>query len=56
MQFALVSSTCKITRRNMTQAVERDVKQQSNPNLADRQNRQTNKFDQAKVTMHIKHV
>ena len=29
MQYALVSSTCKkITRRNMTLAVERDVKQQ----------------------------
>ena len=26
MQYALVSSTCKTTRRNMTLAVERDVK------------------------------
>ena len=31
MQYALVSSTCKTTRRNMTLAVERDIKQQLNP-------------------------
>ena len=30
MQYALVSSTCKTTRRNMTLAVERDLKQQRN--------------------------
>ena len=33
MQYALVSSTCKTTRRNMTLAVEPDVKQQINLNL-----------------------
>ena len=33
MQYALVSSTCKTTRRNMTLAVECDVKQQINLNL-----------------------
>ena len=30
MQYALVSSTCNTTRRNMTLAVERNVKQQIN--------------------------
>ena len=30
VQHALVSSTCKTTRRNMTLAVDRDVKQQIN--------------------------
>ena len=30
VQYGLVSSTCKTTRCNMTQAVERDVKQQIN--------------------------
>ena len=33
MQYALVSSICKTTRRNMTLAVERAVKQQINLNL-----------------------
>ena len=33
MQYALVSSICKTTRRNMTLAVERDVKQEINLNL-----------------------
>ena len=28
MQYALVSSTCKTTSRNMTLAVERDINQQ----------------------------
>ena len=32
MQYALVSSTCKTTHRNITLAVERDVKQQKNLN------------------------
>ena len=31
VQYALVSSTCKTTRRKMTLAVERDIKQQLNP-------------------------
>ena len=32
MQYALVSSTCKTSRRNVTLAVERDIKQQINLN------------------------
>ena len=33
MQYALVSSTCKTTRRNITLAVEPDIKQQINLNV-----------------------
>ena len=36
MQYALVSSTCKTTGRNMTLAVERDVKQQINKQISQR--------------------
>ena len=32
MQYAVVSSTCKTTRRNITLAVECDIKQQINLN------------------------
>ena len=35
MQYALVSSTCKTTHRNMSLAVERDVKQQLNLNKSE---------------------